>query len=71
MDRPGHDARYALDTSKIVSDLGWSPSIPFEEGMKQTIRWYLDNGDWVHRCLSGEYREYYTANYGWRKRSSR
>lgn len=70
-DRPGHDARYALDTSKIVSDLGWLPSIPFGEGMKETIRWYLDNGDWVHRCLSGEYREYYAANYGWRKRSSR
>ncbi len=55
-DRPGHDARYAIDASKITRELGWQPSVNFEEGLRRTVEWYLDNEDWWRRVLSGAYR---------------
>lgn len=55
-DRPGHDRRYAIDASKLQSELGWSPSLTFEEGIAQTVDWYLDNQPWVQRVLDGSYR---------------
>lgn len=55
-DRPGHDRRYAIDASKAQSELGWSPSLTFEEGIAQTVDWYLDNQPWVQRVLDGSYR---------------
>ena len=63
-DRPGHDRRYAIDNTKITSQLGWQPRIRFEEGMADTIRWYLDHQDWVRRVMSGEYQQYYDRMYG-------
>ena len=62
-DRPGHDFRYALDASKINKDLGWSPSIKFEEGLSKTIDWYLNNKEWLENVKSGEYQNYYKLNY--------
>ena len=62
-DRPGHDFRYAIDASKIESQLGWRPETPFESGIDQTIGWYLDHRDWCDRIRSGEYRRYYAAQY--------
>ena len=55
-DRPGHDLRYAIDASKINSELGWKPSVTFEEGLEKTIDWYLNNTEWLERIESGEYR---------------
>lgn len=55
-DRPGHDRRYAIDASKIKSELGWSPAVDFEQGIESTIQWYLDHQDWVQRVLDGSYR---------------
>lgn len=63
-DRPGHDHRYAIDPSKLERDLGWTPSLTFEEGLSLTIDWYLDNRDWVERVQSGAYRDYYATQYG-------
>ncbi len=65
-DRPGHDRRYAIDCSKAERELGWKPTIPFEEGLKQTVEWYRQNGDWVARVRSGEYLHYYERQYGGR-----
>lgn len=62
-DRPGHDRRYAIDASKIRRDLGWEPSIQFEEGFRETAQWYLDNKEWLSSVLSGSYRQYYEAQY--------
>lgn len=62
-DRPGHDRRYAIDSSKIRAELGWKPSVTFEEGMKSTVRWYLDNRDWWERIVSGAYKDYYRKMY--------
>ncbi|HOF66654.1 MAG TPA: dTDP-glucose 4,6-dehydratase [Candidatus Fermentibacter daniensis] len=62
-DRPGHDRRYALDISRISSDLGWSPSIRFEEGMARTVEWYRSNRAWWEEIKSGRFREYYMAMY--------
>lgn len=62
-DRPGHDRRYAIDNTKITSELGWEPVYTFEQGMKETIQWYLDNGDWIENILSGDYTSYYTKMY--------
>ena len=62
-DRPGHDRRYALDTSKIEEELDWKPTIPFEEGLKKTIKWYMENEPWWRRIKSGEYAEYYDRMY--------
>ena len=55
-DRPGHDARYAIDASKIARDLGWTPVETFETGLRKTVQWYLDNTEWTGRVLSGAYR---------------
>ncbi len=63
-DRPGHDRRYAIDNSKISRELGWQPSYTFEEGMRETINWYLNNGPWIENIISGNYQEYYTRMYG-------
>jgi dTDP-glucose 4,6-dehydratase len=63
-DRPGHDRRYAIDDSKIASELGWTPSVPFEAGIRQTVRWYLDNQDWVESVTSGSYRHWIEQHYG-------
>ncbi|ALJ05587.1 dTDP-glucose 4,6-dehydratase [Pseudalgibacter alginicilyticus] len=62
-DRPGHDLRYAIDASKISKDLGWKPSVTFEEGLKKTIDWYLNNEDWLNSVTSGEYQSYYMKQY--------
>ena len=62
-DRPGHDRRYAIDNTKITTELGWAPAYTFEEGMKETIRWYLDHPGWVERVTSGEYQRYYEKMY--------
>jgi dTDP-glucose 4,6-dehydratase len=63
-DRPGHDRRYAIDASKINQELGWKPSVIFEEGLSLTIDWYLSNGDWLKSVTSGEYQGYYDKQYG-------
>lgn len=63
-DRPGHDRRYAIDASKINNELGWKPSVTFEEGLSQTIDWYLDNPEWLKHVTSGEYLKYYEEQYG-------
>ena len=62
-DRPGHDRRYALHTDRIRQELGWSPQVSFETGLRRTVRWYLDHPDWVKRVTSGEYQAYYEAVY--------
>jgi dTDP-glucose 4,6-dehydratase len=63
-DRPGHDHRYAIDASKLRDELGWEPSIQFEEGFRQTAQWYLENGAWLEHVTSGEYLRYYEKQYG-------
>ncbi|NJB72653.1 dTDP-glucose 4,6-dehydratase [Saonia flava] len=62
-DRPGHDLRYAIDATKINKELGWSPTVTFEEGLSQTIDWYLNNTDWLKNVTSGAYQNYYKAQY--------
>ena len=62
-DRPGHDLRYAIDASKINKELGWKPSVTFEEGLSITIDWYLGNAAWMQRIVSGEYESYYNKQY--------
>ncbi|MFH1686500.1 MAG: dTDP-glucose 4,6-dehydratase [bacterium] len=62
-DRPGHDHRYAIDATYIGKTLGWHPEVTFEEGLELTVDWYLDHGEWLDRCTSGEYREYYERMY--------
>jgi dTDP-glucose 4,6-dehydratase len=62
-DRPGHDRRYAIDASKLRDELGWQPSVRFEEGFRQTARWYLDNEAWLQHVLSGTYQAYYASQY--------
>ncbi|MGN0766404.1 MAG: dTDP-glucose 4,6-dehydratase [Christensenellales bacterium] len=63
-DRPGHDMRYAIDPTKVRSELGWQPETSFDDGIKQTIRWYLDNRTWWEHILAGDYRNYYERMYG-------
>ncbi len=63
-DRPGHDRRYAIDASKIHRELNWQPSVGFEQGIADTIAWYLDNREWLAKVRSGAYREYYEQMYG-------
>lgn len=65
-DRPGHDKRYAIDAAKIKDELGWEPTVMFDEGIIKTIKWYLDNLDWTEKVRSGEYQEYYEKMYGGR-----
>jgi len=62
-DRKGHDMRYAIDPAKIHKDLGWLPTTTFDEGIKKTIKWYLDNKSWWENIISGEYKEYYSKMY--------
>ena len=62
-DRPGHDLRYAIDASKINRELGWSPTVTFEEGLSKTIDWYLANKDWLNNVTSGAYQKYYQLQY--------
>lgn len=62
-DRPGHDRRYAIDASKLKRELGWEPSIRFEEGFRQTAQWYLEHTTWLHHVLSGEYQRFYKEQY--------
>jgi dTDP-glucose 4,6-dehydratase len=62
-DRPGHDRRYAIDATKINKELGWEPSVTFEEGLKQTIDWYFDNAEWLKNVTSGQYQQYYDNQY--------
>jgi len=62
-DRPGHDLRYAIDATKIKKELGWKPSVTFEEGLEKTINWYFDNQEWLDHVTSGDYREYYKKQY--------
>jgi dTDP-glucose 4,6-dehydratase len=62
-DRPGHDRRYAIDATKINKELGWKPSVTFEEGLSQTIDWYLQNQEWLKHVTSGEYQQYYERQY--------
>ncbi|HXG30155.1 MAG TPA: dTDP-glucose 4,6-dehydratase [Thermodesulfobacteriota bacterium] len=68
-DRPGHDFRYALDSTKIKEELGWRPLVDFEEGIRRTVYWYLKNQDWIRRVVSGEYLDYYSRvyGYGWKR----
>lgn len=62
-DRPGHDRRYAIDSSKIMTELGWKPTVTFEEGIAQTIDWYLANTEWLNHVVSGQYQQYYDSMY--------
>lgn len=62
-DRAGHDLRYAIDATKLETELGWKPSITFEEGLEKTVDWYLENQDWVEKVTSGDYQEYYKKMY--------
>ncbi len=62
-DRPGHDRRYAIDNTKITTQLGWSPAYTFEQGIKETIEWYLNNTEWIDNIVSGDYMKYYESMY--------
>ena len=62
-DRPGHDKRYAIDATKISNELGWKPSVTFEQGLSETIDWYLENTEWLKHVTSGEYQKYYDLQY--------
>jgi len=62
-DRKGHDMRYAIDSRKLQQELGWEPSLQFEEGIEKTVRWYLDNQEWMDNVTSGGYKKYYTETY--------
>jgi dTDP-glucose 4,6-dehydratase len=63
-DRPGHDRRYAIAAGRIMKELGWSPSVTFEEGINRTIDWYLENRKWLQDVVSGDYQKYYDRMYG-------
>ena len=62
-DRAGHDLRYAIDSTKLKNELGWEPSLQFEEGIEKTVKWYLDNDDWLNNITSGSYKDYYNRIY--------
>ena len=62
-DRAGHDLRYAIDSRKLKRELGWEPSLQFEQGIEKTVQWYLQNQKWMDDITSGEYQEYYQSMY--------
>jgi dTDP-glucose 4,6-dehydratase len=62
-DRAGHDLRYAIDSSKLQRELGWTPSLQFEEGLEKTVDWYLQNEQWLNEVTSGHYQTYYQEQY--------
>ena len=62
-DRKGHDMCYAIDSRKLQKELGWEPSLQFEEGIEETVKWYLDNQDWMDNVTSGDYQKYYENMY--------
>ena len=62
-DRAGHDLRYAIDSTKLKDELGWEPSLQFEEGVEKTVAWYLDNQEWMNNVTSGDYQAYYQKMY--------
>ena len=62
-DRAGHDLRYAIDSSKLQRELGWVPSLQFEEGLEKTVEWYLANEEWMENIINGEYQNYYKKQY--------
>jgi dTDP-glucose 4,6-dehydratase len=62
-DRPGHDRRYAIDATKINKELGWKPSVTFEQGLSETIDWFLENSSWLENVTSGNYQNYYQSMY--------
>jgi dTDP-glucose 4,6-dehydratase len=62
-DRAGHDLRYAIDSTKLQNELGWKPSLQFEEGLTKTVDWYLANEDWLNNVTSGAYANYYEGQY--------
>mgnify|MGYP000371979880 FL=1 len=62
-DRLGHDTRYAIDSTKLQKELGWEPSLQFEEGIEKTVRWYLENQEWMDHVTSGDYQRYYENMY--------
>ena len=62
-DRAGHDLRYAIDSTKLKNELGWEPSLQFEEGIEKTVAWYLDNQEWIAKVTSGDYQAYYQKMY--------
>ena len=63
VDRAGHDLRYAIDSNKLKNELGWEPSLQFEEGIEKTVQWYLDSQEWLDSVTSGAYQEYYRKMY--------
>ena len=63
-DRAGHDLRYAIDSTKLKNELGWEPSLQFEEGIEKTVKWYLDNQEWLDQVTSGDYQGCYERMYG-------
>ncbi|MHC4216339.1 MAG: dTDP-glucose 4,6-dehydratase, partial [Planctomycetota bacterium] len=63
-DRLGHDRRYAIDSSRIMDELAWKPSVNFEQGLKRAIDWYLQNNKWLENIVSGDYQKYYEQMYG-------
>lgn len=62
-DRAGHDLRYAIDNTKLTTELGWSPSVTFEQGLEETVKWFLENEEWLHHVTSGDYTKYYEQQY--------
>jgi dTDP-glucose 4,6-dehydratase len=62
-DRKGHDLRYAINATKLEKELGWKPSLTFEEGLEKTVDWYLSNSEWLDKVTSGAYQSYYSAMY--------
>ena len=62
-DRAGHDLRYAIDSTKLQKELGWEPSLQFEEGIEKTVKWYLDNQEWMDNVTSCDYQKYYESMY--------
>jgi dTDP-glucose 4,6-dehydratase len=62
-DRAGHDQRYAIDSSKLQKELGWTPSLQFESGLEKTVDWYLANSEWLNNVTSGDYQKYYDQQY--------